>query len=586
VFSKLNPFAVHFKKSREDYNIDERNRQRVVNSQAMSQEEITTRINQGNDYNSAINSGPANEIMVNGLSFQQVFENKRQRIIKYREMSNFTEIENACDHISDDCMMPNDEGNVVEFVFNKELPSTSRIQLKYLWKYLMDDVLNINENGWDMFRRWLVDSELYGENILNDRKNSIIGVKLIPAWTLMPIYDGGIIKGYTQITDKQDKGQKNKTEIQFDQDQINYINYGRFGENMTDVRGYLESSIKPYNQLKNMEDSLVVYRLSRAVERRAWNVFTGKMPKDKAEAYVKNLIQKYRKKMTYDVSTGAMNTTQNVMAMTEDYWFTVNSDGQGTKVDTIPGGANLGEITDVEFFMKKLQRSLKMPKSRWSDENNLFSSGRSNEITRDEIKLALFEGRLQNRFKHFLLNMFMVQMRLKELDKKLMNESLYNVKFTESNLFKKFKEAEILETNLNNMSQVSNFIFGDEHPDGQLSPEFCYKKYFDMSDEDWQANQNQIKDLKRRGVGAGATGEAGGAEGAEGAAEVKPGEEKEFTGGPEPKNDETEKEGWERKDIITPDNDGDFSMFKAWRSADQAIKNRHKPQDLFNLNNK
>jgi hypothetical protein len=577
-FPNLNPFGIFFKKNREIYDKINVEDQKVSNSFGVSQEENSFR-NFGAVANNSNSSGYA-DISVTGTNFNQVFESKRQKITKYREMANFPEVQDSTDTVVDDCIIGNQDGNILTLDFNRDIPSNIKIQLKYLWKYWINDVLDFNNNGWDLFKRFLVDSEIYGELILNNKHNNIIGVKILPPWNVSPLYVGSVIKGFSQVSDKTNQSKK---QMDFERDQIAYIKYG-FGSTLNDVRGYYEAAIKSYNQLKSMEDSVVVYRLVRAVERRAWNVYTGRMPKDKAEMYVKNLMQKFRKKAIYDPQTGAVNTTQNVTSMNEDYWFTKGAEGEGTTVETIAGGLNLGELTDVEYFLKKLYKTLKMPRSRWGDtENNIFSNGKSGEITRDEIHLTRFEERVQQKFKPFLLEPFLTLLKFRGVDQKYINRGLFNIQFTPSNLFKEFKETEILESKISILTQMSNFMYSEEHKDGNLSPEFVFKKYFRMSDEDWSINKKQIEDMQRKDlVVAPETSKEAGETSPDTSTEEPVPEEKpgEFAGGPAPKNEPQKEESVDVSNIAvkTPE---DFSIFDAWKAADSKIINTHKPQDLF-----
>lgn len=492
-FRNLNPFAVFFKQSRSE-DSEETSQQRVSNAQGISQEDTAIQtVGSASVMGTVLSSAPGEaNVVVQGVQFEQIFENKRQKIAKYREMANYPEIEETTEHVCDDAIIEDEDGNILNLDISKEIPENVRNVCFGYWKYLINDVFRFNETGWDLFKRWLIDAEMYGELVLNEKGDNLVGIKLLPSYTMTPIYNGGVIQGYVQVPEKNFQ---NKKQIDFDKDQIVYISYGKYGESIGDVRGYYESAIKTYNQLKSMEDAVVVYRLVRSVERRAWNVYTGKMQKPQAEAYVKGLIQRFKKRMIYDPNTGAVNSAQNVIAMTEDYWFSTNAEGQGTKVDTLAGGANLGELEDVKYFLRKLYKTLKLPKSRW-EETATVSYGKAGEITREEIHFARFVERLQNKFKYFVLEPYLTLLRLHKVEEQYLQASNFNLQFTQSNLFKEFKEMEVLDARLAILTQFSNFLASKETPDGMFAPKFILKKYFRMSDADMAQNEAELVKLR------------------------------------------------------------------------------------------
>ena len=494
-FPNLNPFAGYFKKARgEDEEII--SKARSSNAQGVSQEDTAIQTVGSSTVMGTIMSSQPGEasVTITGVQFEQVFESKRQKTGKYREMSNYSIVEEATDNVCDDAIIEDKDGKIVTLDISKEIPENIRTMCQGYFDYFLNSVIKFSETGWDIFKRWLIDAELYGELILNQKGDNIIGIKLLPPYTMTPIYNAGSIQGFVQVPEKNFQ---NKKQIDFDRDQIVYISYGKFGESIGDVRGYYEAAIKTYNQLKSMEDAVVVYRLVRSVERRAWNVYTGKMPKPQAEAYVKGLIQRFKKRMIYDPNTGNVNSAQNVIAMTEDYWFGVNAEGQGTKVETLAGGANLGELDDVKFFLEKLYRAMKLPKSRWSiSEGAAVSYGKSGEITQEEIHFSRFVERLLNKFKYFILDPYITLLRLRGIDVQYLKSSNFNLRFTQTNLFKEYKEMEVLDARLAILNQFSNFMYSEDNKTGYFAPEFVMRKYFRMSDEDISANDAYLAKLK------------------------------------------------------------------------------------------
>ena len=205
-----------------------------------------------------------------------------------------------------------------------------------------------------------------------------------------------------------------KDAIKFAKDAIAYCTSGLVDRNKHTVLSYLQKAIKALNQLRMIEDSLVIYRLSRAPERRIFYIDVGNLPKAKAEQYLKEVMSRYRNKLTYDASTGEIRDDKKYMSMMEDFWLPRREGGRGTEISTLPGGQNLGELTDVEYFQKKLFRSLNVPESRLAD-NSGFSLGRSSEILRDELKFTKFVGRMRKRFSNLFHDILKTQLILKNI---------------------------------------------------------------------------------------------------------------------------------------------------------------------------
>lgn len=460
-----------------------RDKQLASNAQSQSQEEL-------DGWKALAASEIGADFFTGQVLFGQLFSDKKTRISKYREMSMYPEISDAIDIVVDDAILENDKGEIIKLKIKKDIPRHVERKIRREWDYILHDVLKFNDRGWDMFRKWLIESELYLEIVLNKKGNNIIGVKQMPPFTVTPIYNGSNIVKFVQTR----KSPKNNTEIQvpFEANQVAYSNYGMYGNNLIDVRGYLEAAIRTYNQLKNLEDALVVYRLVRAPERRVWNIDVGRMPKGKAEEYIKKLINKYKKQSIYDPNTGAVNSSQNIQALTEDFWF-AKSEGKGTEVSTLQSGLNLGELEDVNYFLRKLYKTLKMPRSRWEDPGSVFGAGKIGEITREEIKFSRFIERLQQRFQRVVLDVFYEQLKFRDIEKKYISSEYFDVEFTESNLFKEFKELEIVQAKFEVWDSVSQHVYTEDQTNGVFSREYALKNFFGMTDEEYDKNLGLVK---------------------------------------------------------------------------------------------
>jgi len=316
----FNIFAGPFLRSKNK--IDNETEDQIVrNSQGVSQEEEALIAAQQSAYANSNAGVMTTEFSSNQAAFRSIFSNKNQKISTYREMSYFPEIVEALNTICDEAITPDGNGDYVKLKLKKELPAREEKHVRKVWNYIINDVLKFDKRGWELFRSWLVDSELFVEKILNDKGTRIIGIKVLPAGNTYPIYEGSVIRKYVQTTRKVNKYNVNMSmaETSFAPDQICYINYGQYGYNLLDVRGYLEPSIRTWNQLRNLEDSLLIYRLVRAPERRLWNVEVGRLPPGKAEEYLKQLVARYKKDFTYNSETGNIDSNKMVQAMTHDF---------------------------------------------------------------------------------------------------------------------------------------------------------------------------------------------------------------------------------------------------------------------------
>lgn len=507
IFSRLFPFnrfARVFQTGREKE--DSLEYQQIKNSQGMSQEEFDRSNLLTYDY--LYNSNQAASYV--GVSFENYFANKVQRIMKYREMSLFPEVSDALDMVCDEAIVDNPAGDILSLAIKKEIPSNIERQVRDEWDYIVHDVFAFNERGWDFFKKWLIEAELYMENILNDSGDSIIGIKILPAHSMVPVMENNKIIAFMQtrkegVVDKNSvevKGIKEESLMTFDRDQVSYINYGQSGESAVDVRGYLEPVIRTYNQLKNLEDSLVIYRINKAPLRRLWNVNNRRMPKGKGEEYLKSLIQKFRKKIIYNPQTGEVDSSANIQTLTEDYWFLKNDDGSGTEVSTL--GENTGflnEIDDIKYFLAKLNKGLKIPRARWEDSKTAgYSTGKnSSEVTREEIKLMKFVERLQRRFKYLILDTFITQLRIKGFDEQYVDLSLYDLEYTKSNLFSEYREMEMVETKATLLGSLDQFIAKESNDFvGYFDEEYVMTRMLFISDEEWTKNKQMIQASKAR----------------------------------------------------------------------------------------
>jgi hypothetical protein len=408
-------------------------------------------------------------------------------------MSYYPEIGEAIDAICDDAIVQDPKGVIVHLNITKELPNRVGKIFKQEFEDVAEDILK-NDKLYGLYKKFLIEGELYLEWVLNDKKNRIIGYKILPPFTTFPVYNKlGEIKGYLQ-TVIGDKGQEEM--VRLESNQVSYIHWGDVGNNMLDIRGYLESAIRVYNQLKSLEDSLIVYRLVRAPERRVWNIEVGRLPNQKAQEFIKGIIHKYKRNLTYRSSDGSVDSERNVQSLAEDFWF-AKRDGQGTSVETLASGMNLGEMDDVKYFLSKLYKTLKLPKTRWSPDVQPSNYTTGRDIDREELKFSLFVTRTQNLFKKAIKDCFMEQMKFKyKKDKRLskyIRSKNFDVLFTQANYFKEIKDLELMETRLNILGTAIAYVTNTDEPNNPLSMELVLRNYFQMGDAEYELNEKLVK---------------------------------------------------------------------------------------------
>ena len=338
-------------------------------------------------------------------------------------------------------------------------------------------LLDFNIKGHDIFRRWYVDGRIYYHKVINTKepRKGIKELRYIDPRKIKKVRE--VIKDrpdpVTGIDKKKqtleyylynekvvDNSATPQAALKITKDSITYCPSGLVDQTKGTVLSYLHKAIKPVNQLRMIEDALVIYRISRAPERRIFYIDVGNLPKIKAEQYLKDVMNRYRNKLVYDASTGEIRDDRNHMSMLEDFWLPRREGGRGTEITTLPGGSNLGEIDDITYFQRKLYRSLNVPMSRMEAEQN-FSIGRSTEITRDELKFSKFVQRLRKKFSALFHDLLRTQLVLtgviaeEEWDK-IKEHIQYD--FLQDGHFAELRDAEILRERIDMLGQVEPYV--------------------------------------------------------------------------------------------------------------------------------
>jgi hypothetical protein len=410
----------------------------------------------------------------------------------YRVMASFAEISDALDEICDQTINIDDNGDIVKLMFrNTDISEDDQLAVEAEFeKYI--DYFNLDRKGFEYFRQLLTESEVFFEHIIHKShtKEGILGAVLLPSDLIDTVYDNiqnMLIKGYILRKPIFDPNKPDKVEkmefIPMDYNQITYVHSGIWNQDKTFRLPFIENARRAYRQLSLVEDSIVIYRLVRAPERLIFNVDVGNMSPPKAEAYLRKLIQQYWSKKTFDVNQQGAVQKFNPQSMLDSFWFAKRAGSDGTSVTQLPGGANLGELNDLMYFVNKLYKSLKVPTNRLNPEQT-FSDG--NEILRDELKFAKFIIRLQQQFASGLKNGFLTHLELKGIKQKLdIKEQNLHLEFNVPTNFFELRENQKLElkaTNYNNLA-ANEFI----------SATYGQKKYLGWTENDIKANREFLR---------------------------------------------------------------------------------------------
>ena len=358
-------------------------------------------------------------------------KNDVELISRYREMAMQPEIESAIDDIVGEAICQDDDGKIIKMVLD-DLKQPEKIKKALLTEFdTIMRLLNYKNMAQDIFRRYYVDGRLY-YHIIIDRENPTNGIKelrYIDPRKLRKVREVkkqkdertgveimNVINEYYLFNDKVNTGSSanfGPIGVRITTDSIISVVSGLMDSRRAVVLSYLHKAIKPLNQLRMIEDATVIYRISRAPERRIFYIDVGNLPKLKAEQYLRDIMVKYKNKLVYDANTGEVRDDRKHLSMLEDFWLPRREGGKGTEIATLPGGQNLGELEDVKYFEKKLYKALNVPVSRLNPETSGFSLGRTGEITRDELKFAKFVDRLRNKFSDMFDQAMRVQCVLK-----------------------------------------------------------------------------------------------------------------------------------------------------------------------------
>ena len=430
------------------------------------------------------------------VDIEGVYRNEFEMIKRYREMALHPEVDSAIEDIVNEAIVSDTNDSPIKIeLSNLNASDGIKEKIREEFKYLLE-LLDFDKKSHEIYRNWYIDGRLYYHKVIDLKKpqEGIQELRYIDAMKMRYVrqqkkkpndnsnyaksnvenpmdYDFPEIEEYFIYNPKSSYpvgamgGQPTSSPTQnagvkIARDSVSYCTSGLVDRNKGTCLSYLHKAIKSLNQLRMIEDSLVIYRISRAPERRIFYIDVGNLPKVKAEQYLRDVMMRYRNKLVYDANTGEIRDDKKFMSMMEDFWLPRREGGRGTEITTLPGGQNLGEITDIKYFQEKLYRSLNVPPTRIGGEGG-FNLGRSSEILRDELKFTKFVGRLRKRFSNMFSDMLKTQLILKNIitpdDWKIMREHI-QYDFLYDNHFSELKDAELMTERLNMAATAEPYI--------------------------------------------------------------------------------------------------------------------------------
>ena len=441
--------------------------------------------------------------------------NELELITRYREMANHPECDMAIMEIVDEAITHSKDNKVVDIVLDK-LKQPDRIK-----KLITEEfgnvlrMLNFQNLGGDIFRRWYIDGRMYFQVLVNDKnpKEGIQELRYTDPRKIRKVREikkgrdpktgAEIILSIAEYYVFNDRGTVTQTYtagtnqgLKIAPDSILNVNSGLMDAKNTFVISYLHKAIKALNQLRMIEDAVVIYRLSRAPERRIFYIDVGNLPKGKAEQYMRDIMIKYRNKMVYDANTGELRDDRKHLSMLEDFWLPRREGGKGTEITTLPAGQNLGQMDDVLYFQKKLLQSMSVPYSRLEPQGGgMVGIGRSTEVTRDELKFNKFIEKLRNKFSQIFDDALKIQLSLKGIctvEEWEEFKEYITYDFKKDNNFTEMREAELLRERLSTLNMIDPYV------GRYFSAEWVKRNVLRLTDEEIEQLDKQIESEPER----------------------------------------------------------------------------------------
>ena len=452
------------------------------------------------------------------VDLEGAVRNELELITRYREMSNHPELEMAIDDIVNESITHDVSGRTVDIVLDKlRQPDAVKKKIAEEFENILR-LLNFGNLADDLFKRWYIDGRIYYHVVVDESKpkEGIQELRYIDPRKIRKVRElvkdrdpktgANIIKSIAEYYVFSDKGTTTQTYsanvnagLRIATDSIINVNSGLMDAKNTFVISYIHKAIKPLNQLRMIEDAVVIYRISRAPERRVFYIDVGNLPKGKAEQYLRDVMIKYKNKVVYDASTGEIRDDRKHMSMLEDFWLPRREGGKGTEITTLPAGQNLGELEDVKYFRQKLLQSLNVPISRLEpQQGGMIGIGRTTEVTRDEVKFTKFIIRLRNKFSQIFDNALATQLALKGICSReewdQFKEDVY-YDYKKDNNFTELRDAELLQSRIQTLSNIDPYV------GRYYSAEWVRRNILQQTKDEIEEIDKQIKQEEASGNG-------------------------------------------------------------------------------------
>jgi hypothetical protein len=437
------------------------------------------------------------------LDMEGTAKNEADLVRRYREISLHPECDQAIEDICNEAIVSSEEKDSVRVIL-EDLPYGSEVKKRIDEEFLnVLKLMNFSTKGFEIFKRWYVDGRIFYQKLIDreNPKNGLTELRYIDPRKIKKVReikksrsasDLSITNDYEEYFMFNEKGVAGSTSgsgVRIAADTIAFCSSGLVDQNKNMILSYLHKAIKPVNQLRMIEDAVVIYRIARAPERRIFKIDVGNLPKQKAEQYLRDVMARYRNKLVYDANTGEIRDDRSYMNMLEDYWLPTREGGRGTDITTLPGGQNLGEMADIEYFQRKLYRSLNVPVSRLEPSTG-FSMGRSTEITRDELKFTKFVQRLRKKFTELFNDFLKTQLILKgiiaEEDWSVIQSNI-KYDFLQDGHFAELKESEMLKDRVLLADSLEKYV------GKYFSQEYIRKFIFKQSEKEIKEQDKLIK---------------------------------------------------------------------------------------------
>ena len=435
------------------------------------------------------------------LDMEGTAKNEADLVRRYREISLHPECDQAIEDICNEAIVSSEEKDSVRVTL-ENIPFGNEVKKRIDEEFLnVLKLMNFSTKGFEIFKRWYVDGRIFYQKLIDreNPKNGLTELRYIDPRKIKKVrelkkmrstVDLSLTNDYEEYFMFNEKGVAGSTSgsgVRIAADTIAFCSSGLVDQNKNMILSYLHKAIKPVNQLRMIEDAVVIYRIARAPERRIFKIDVGNLPKQKAEQYLRDVMARYRNKLVYDANTGEIRDDRSYMNMLEDYWLPTREGGRGTDITTLPGGQNLGEMADIEYFQKKLYRSLNVPVSRLEPATG-FSMGRSTEITRDELKFTKFVQRLRKKFTELFNDFLKTQLVLKgviSIEDWPVIQSNIQYDFLQDGHFAELKESEMLKERVALADGLEKYV------GKYFSQEYIRKFVFKQSEK-------EIKDIDKQ----------------------------------------------------------------------------------------